>query len=225
MGNGLKTLRTRRGWSQAQAGTALGYSQAAYGKIENGQRRMSVELAERAAKLYGVSTAVVMGNEPLTETTTPALTDQVLPQPNARIGGPVDLRPTGEMLPVYGKAQGGCNGEFIFNGNELAYLPAPPFLRGVTGAYAVYVDGESMEPRYLAGETVYVHPHKPIRANDFVVIQLSTGDGEAPHGFIKQFISRDAKRVKLRQFNPTKTVEFPASRVVSIHKIVGSEHI
>lgn len=228
MGNRLRDLRQERNergkWTVADAAAAFGYSESGYLKLEV-RKSVKTDIAEKAAEIYGVSIDVVMGNKPLTQPQSRPLTADILPHPNARIGGPVDLRPTGETIPVFGVARGGSDGEFLFNGNELAYINTPPFLKGVAGAYAVYVAGESMEPRYLAGETVFVHPTKPVRSGDFVVIQLRAGDGEAPHGFIKQFISRDSRRVKVRQFSPAKTVEFAADRIVSIHKIVGSEHL
>ena len=40
------------------------------------------------------------------------------------------------------------------NGNQASEVLAPSTLAGVPGAYAVYVVGDSMEPRYFEGETV-----------------------------------------------------------------------
>jgi phage repressor protein C with HTH and peptisase S24 domain len=116
---------------------------------------------------------------------------------------------------------GGKDGRFIFNGQKLADVLAPPALLTVRDAYAVYVAGTSMEPRYRAGETVYVHPHLPVRAGDFVVVQLQpTEDGEPPAGYIKEFVSFDERRLRLRQYNPKKFILFPADTVGAVHRIV-----
>src|SRR5262249_26816986 len=61
-------------------------------------------------------------------------------------------------IPVYGHAMGGKDGEFVLNGNQVSEVLAPPNLSHVPDAYAVYVVGDSMEPRYFAGETVFVNP-------------------------------------------------------------------
>src|SRR5262249_44100415 len=61
-------------------------------------------------------------------------------------------------IPVYGHALGGKDGGFILSGNRVSEVLAPPNLAHVPDAYAVYVVGESMEPRYFAGETVFVNP-------------------------------------------------------------------
>jgi phage repressor protein C with HTH and peptisase S24 domain len=129
--------------------------------------------------------------------------------------------PAAAFIPVYGHAMGGGDGEFMLNGNRVSELPAPPVLANVPDAYAVYVVGETMEPRYFAGETVFVNPRLPISRGAFVVAQISKGDGH-PHAYVKRFVSQDARRLRLEQYNPKKVLEFPASAVVAIHRIVMS---
>lgn len=225
MAHRLKELRESKRWTIAEAARELGYSDSAYGKIEAGKRGLKAELIQRAAKVYGVSTAVVMGNEPLTRSRTPHLTVVQPDAPNANVGGPVDLLGAGETIPVYGQAMGGADGEFVLNGNKLNDIMAPPILRGVREAYAVYVVGESMEPRYLAGEAVHVHPHLPVRRGDFVVVQIAVDEHSPPHGYIKQFLSKNGDVIRLRQLNPDSEMEFPADQVVSVHRIVGSQYM
>lgn len=145
--------------------------------------------------------------------------------PNAKIAGPV--RKSDNLVPKFGAAAGGVHGEFPLNGNLTSYVPAHPNLQGVTDGYAVDVVGESMEPRYLAGETVYVNPQKPVRRGDFVIAQILPADpkdaeGNPPLAFLKRFVSRDEKFLKLEQLNPPEQLKFPASRVHSVHRIVGS---
>jgi phage repressor protein C with HTH and peptisase S24 domain len=112
-------------------------------------------------------------------------------------------------------------GEFVMNGQVVDTVECPPALDAVPDAYAVYVVGDSMEPRYYAGEIVYVHPNKPYKRGDFVVVQINVDGEEAPHGFIKQFVSLSPTTLTLCQFNPKKEIEFPRKKVVSIHRIVG----
>lgn len=142
------------------------------------------------------------------------------PEPrNARIGGAARL---GATVPVYGHAMGGKEGQFVLNGNKVADILAPPTLNGVIDAYAVYIVGTSMEPRYFPGEVVFVNPGLPVRKGDFVVAQVAgrEGEGEAPLAYVKQFISRDGKRMKLQQFKPKRTLEFPDNKIVSVHRII-----
>lgn len=79
-----------------------------------------------------------------------------------------------------------------------------------------------MEPRFFPGEIVYVNPRAPVRRGDFVVVQVHGEEGEPPDAYIKRFVSYDEKRLRLFQYNPEKTLEFPRSVIISIHKIIIS---
>lgn len=126
--------------------------------------------------------------------------------------------------PVLGQSVAGPNGRFLLNGNEVARVFTPPMLEGVEGAYAVRVYGTSMEPRYEAGETVWLNPNEPVRRGDDVVVQLITDEENGRESYIKRFISQGSKVVKLWQHNPDEgeanEIEFDADRVFSIHKVV-----
>ena len=157
------------------------------------------------------------------------LEERVLKEQSFPIGRRYDLRtelvslPRGEWIPVYGQAVGGKDDEFVLSGNQVSEVLAPPTLLHVPNAYAVYVVGDSMEPRYFAGETVFVNPRLPISRGSFVVAQISKDqEAEKPRAYIKRFLSQDAKRLRLEQYNPKKIFEFSTSTVVAIHRIVMS---
>src|SRR3984957_2089751 len=145
--------------------------------------------------------------------------DAALPERNAALAGPV--RFTGK-IPLYGQAEGGADGQFPLNGSLINEIDAPPPLAGVAGAYAVMVVGTSMEPRYFAGEAVYVSPRVPVRAGDFVVAQVAAHEGEPPLAYVKRYLGRSDKSVRFEQLNPAKRLTFPADRIVSIHRVVMS---
>jgi len=126
------------------------------------------------------------------------------------------------LIPIYGHAVGGKDGEFILAGNQVSEVLAPPCLSHTPGAYAVYVVGDSMEPRYFAGETVFVNPRLPISRGAFVVAQILSAPETVPRAYVKRFVSQDAKRLRLEQYNPKKVLEFTIPTVVSVHRIVMS---
>jgi hypothetical protein len=137
--------------------------------------------------------------------------------PNA---GPRRPMPIAGVIPVYGQAVGGIDGKFVLNGNKIADILAPPRLANVPDAYAVYVVGNSMEPRYFAGEAVFVNPRLPVRSGDFVVVQIAASEGDPPDAYVKRFVHQDGKFLRLEQFNPKKTLKFPTSRVATLHRII-----
>src|SRR5260370_8095669 len=134
----------------------------------------------------------------------------------------VPIRGATGWIPVYGHAVGGKDGEFVLSGNQVSEVLAPPSLLHVRDAYAVYVVGDTMEPRYFAGETVFVNPRLPISRGSFVVAQISKAEEPEPRAYLNRFLSHPGKLLTLEQYNPKKVLEFPASTVVAIHRIVMS---
>lgn len=137
---------------------------------------------------------------------------------NARLGA--SLPDPSVKIPVYGQAVGGIDGEFVMNGDRLEDVFAPPILSSVAEAYAVYVAGESMEPRYFDGEIVFVNPVKRVRRGDFVVAQIQAEEHGPRLAYVKRFVRWNAQVLVLSQYNPEKELHFAASQVVSVHLVV-----
>lgn len=125
-------------------------------------------------------------------------------------------------MPTYSGAIAGEDGLFEFNGQILDRVRRPPRLLGVKDAYALYVLGESMVPWREHGDLVYVHPHLPVKPNDYVVVQLKqeTDGGPIP-AYIKRLVRRTAKDVQLLQYNPRKEFTILVKRIHSVHHIMG----
>lgn len=127
-------------------------------------------------------------------------------------------------VPVLGQTIMGPNGRFVLNGQEIDRVFMPPTLAGVDGAYAVRVYGTSMEPRLREGMTVWLHPREIARSGDDVVVQVRTNDGDGFESYLKEFVSKSSKVLRLKQLNPgpgeTADIEIEADRVFSIHKVM-----
>lgn len=59
MGNKLKELRASKGWTHDQAASAMGVSRGQFIKLERGERRLTVEYINQAARAFGVRPADV----------------------------------------------------------------------------------------------------------------------------------------------------------------------
>lgn len=210
----IKYVRKTAGLSQEKFGAELGVSRGAVGNWELGEGISTDKMREISEK-FGVS----MDWLAKSAGAPPAKISVPTPQ-NARVLGPLSMGP---LIPLFGQGSAGKDGEFPWNGERIQDVIAPPLLNGVRGAYAVLVAGDSMEPKYRSGDTVYVHPHLPARRGNFVVVQIHGDEGEPPLGYIKRFVSLDLRILKLEQLNPRKVLTFPAKRVKSIQKIVGNE--
>jgi phage repressor protein C with HTH and peptisase S24 domain len=137
----------------------------------------------------------------------------------------LDIPARGSMLrdlPVHGSAVGGVDGSFEMNGQVVEYVERPPSLSGARNAYGIYVQGDSMSPRFEAGWLVLVNPSRPVRRGDNVVVQLKGIDEHAPPlAYLKVFESRTPNNLIVRQFNPARMLEWPLSDVISVHRVVG----
>ena len=212
----LRLAREQAGFARASdAARAMGIEEPTYLGHENGSRGLS-RAAARYARFFGVSLDWLIDGRHDAGIAAASAPPPAPPR-NAVLGGPARF---GARIPAYGQAVGGKDGEFILNGNRIVDILAPPSLQGVPDAYAVYVVGDSMEPRYFAGEAVFVNPRLPVRRGDFVVAQIAVENGEAPHAYIKRFVAREARHLRLEQFNPKKMLEFPVGRVTSVHRII-----
>lgn len=137
---------------------------------------------------------------------------------NAELGGAININ---RKLPILGYAMAGDDGVLIFEqGRSFGETDCPPKLNSVPDAYAAKVVGDSMLDRYEHGEVVYVNPWATPRKGQYVIAQISRGEGEPYRGYIKRFISHDSTSLKLEQLNPKKLLTFPASQVRSVHLIV-----
>ena len=148
------------------------------------------------------------------------LQDGVGPSPSKAVA----LRPgSTDKLRVLGMAECGADGWSLWNGDVIDLIDRPASLVGVPNAYAVYVVGESMAPRYHPGEVVHIHPGRPIDIGAYVLVQRRPrAAGEAPLAVIKRLARRSGAKITLEQFNPPKLFDIKAGDIVSIHRVVGS---
>lgn len=103
-------------------------------------------------------------------------------------------------VPVIGMAQAGAKGYFddggypVGNGWDEVVFPD----LGDPNAFALEINGDSMEPVFRDGDLIVVSPAASIRRRDRVVVK--TRDGEV---MAKELARRTARQVVLNSFNPS----------------------
>jgi len=143
------------------------------------------------------------------------------PAPRSPLRAPAPI--ANDRMQVLGMAECGPDGWSLWNGDVIDMIARPANLAGVPGAYAVYVVGASMEPRYHPGELVHIHPGKPLTVGAYVLVQRRPkNDGDPPLAVIKRLARRTGSKIVLEQFNPPKSFEIKSDDIVSIHRVVGS---
>lgn len=210
----MKTAAKTLGQRVKERRTALGLSQPQLAKRVGGISQQAIQQLEKGGtSRYLVDIARALG------VTAEWLQDGHGPAPakpaSTRAREPQKLR-------VLGMAECGPDGWSLWNGDVIDMIDRPASLDGVEQAYAVYVVGASMEPRYHPGEVVHIHPGKPVNVGSYVLVQRRAKNGDTPRAVIKRLVKRTPAKLTLEQFNPAKTFEIKAEDIVSVHRVVGS---
>ncbi|MDZ7824143.1 MAG: S24 family peptidase [Ahrensia sp.] len=125
--------------------------------------------------------------------------------------------------PVLGTAAGSPIGTDILSNEPLEYVKCPPGLVGVRDAYMLWVNGSSMAPKFENGEPLFINPHRPVRQNDYVVVQVFENGGLK--ALVKRFIRDSEHTVELEQFNPPAKISIKKEQVHRIHRILTATEI
>ncbi len=145
--------------------------------------------------------------------------------------GPEDQTPvtknqtatSGGSIPILGKAAGSILGAEILSESAVDYLRVPSNVLNMKDAYALWVDGISMIPKFEPGEPIIGAPHRPVRPNDFVIAQVYQNGSLA--ALVKRFVSKNEHRIKLQQFNEPSFIEIPHQEVYRLDRILTTAEI
>jgi phage repressor protein C with HTH and peptisase S24 domain len=204
----------RAGHSQADLARHLRLAPSAVSRMLKGERQMKQLETVQVAAFLGVTPEEVLrhaveGPVPLPPGDTPR---------PSRGRPPAALSRAGDQIPIRSAGRGGTDQE-MFLDEAIGYAPRPANLSGVREAYAIYMVGDSMEPRYEQGWLLHVNPFKPPKhGRDVVVVKR----GNAV--LVKQFVGWEGDTLVLRQFNPPDTLRIPREEVRECHLIVGAAY-
>lgn len=221
----LREARIAAGYESAASFAARHkLTESLYRSNENGTRNLTIIMAKRYATLLGVSWQWLLGEgSDEVKINQQKITAGPHPKKGTTRSNTHVINENPDKLRVLGMAEGGRDGWAPFNGDVVQYITRPENLMGVPGAYAVFVRGKSMLPRYAPGEIIHINPGRPAEAGSYVLVQRRNPEDEnQPLAVVKRLVRRSAARVTLEQFNPPKTFDVPAKDIVSIHRVVGS---
>lgn len=151
------------------------------------------------------------------------------PEPSRGVGEGAPARwraPTTRRIPIYGYAAAGGDGERVAlaTGQVIDWIELPPLWQGSGEFFGVRVLGDSMEPRYHAGEIAVARAGLPPRRDADVIAEFNNDTA-----LLKTYKGARDGRVFLQQWNPEKSLDFDASSVRALHSVersarAGSSH-
>ena len=206
----------RAGRSQADLARHLGLPPSAVSRMLRGERQVKLLEAVHIAQFLGVPQEEVLRRAGDPDASPPPLEPMRRGRP-ARSAMPLSQPNRQDMIPIRSGARGGgSEREMFLQDGPIGFTPRPTNLAEVRDAYAIYMTGDSMEPRYIQGWLLHVNPFKPpIRGRDVVVYKRDQAV------LIKQFLRWNGDVLELRQLNPDETLQIPRTEVAECHLIVG----
>lgn len=193
---------------------AMGVSYQAVKRVLDGKTgAFSAENNSKAAQVLGVDSDWLASGEGLAVVPT-----RKPSEPSNVEAGPNTLRPV-QLVPVVGEVKGGDDGYF----EELQYPvghgegTVPYWVRD-PHAYALRVKGDSMSPRFRAGEFVVITPSIEAQPGNDVVVLLHNGKK-----LLKQLGWDRVDAIQLTSINngyAPMTIE--RSEISKIHRVAGS---
>lgn len=203
----VRAAREKRELSQAQLGALIGIKQASIQSIEKGETARSKYLPEIARELGIAPDAVGLPPEP------PAGMAAV-----ADIYGPKDFR-------IYSAAEGGP-GEIIRSVEPVDWWPRPIEVQRVTGAYGMYIVGESMIPEFRPGHVAVINPNLP-HVGDKPYIFYAETEAGVVRATVKLLRKQSSDSWHVTQHNPPPGLKhdftLPKRLWRIAHRIVGRQ--
>lgn len=237
-GKEIQAARKRAGLTQAELAEKVGVEQGTVARWEGGGISVPTKRLKDVAAATGITLAELMdpgapsmaaGGIAGSNGATPpkAVADSA-----REFAQPISALP--RDLPVLGSALA-ADLEIDSNGqcvrverlelgiaDIIEHVRRPLAFARNAGAYALYVTGASMEPRYDAGDMIYVDPRRPPSRGDDVVVQLRGGNDQAEGivcAMIKRLVRQSSTIVELEQYNPPLRFTLPMSQVAEIHRV------
>lgn len=177
------------------------------------------------AKVIGFDASEFVGPQPQPASAAPLAEYRIdmfnwpkdIPVSGTVLGAALQFRSDGQIVMVERTE--------ITSSDPIDYVRRPPALANAKAAYALYVVGSSMEPRYEQGELIYVDPRRPPSIGDHVVVQLRDGNGhdgdeQVVSALVKRLVRRTSTHLELAQYNPAQTFSVPLSAVKQVHRVV-----
>jgi phage repressor protein C with HTH and peptisase S24 domain len=202
------------GHSQADLARHLGLPPSAVSRMLRGERQIKLLEAVQIAQFLGVTQDEVSSHAGEGGETPPTTGRRGRP-PRAMTGQPA-IMPRHDAMPIRSAGRGGGEQRMFLEDGPIGYTARPANLAGVRDAYAIYMVGDSMHPRYEQGWLLHVNPFKPpTRGRDVVVYKSDQAV------LIKQFVGWTDDALVLHQLNPDQEIRVPRAEVAECHLIVG----
>lgn len=210
-------LETTPGLTQRGLAEALGVNPSAVNRMIHGFRQIKVDEIPIIEHYLGQKYDVGRG-EPLVVGPSDQAYRSLQASPSA--GGFAEQGGleswSDNVVPVYHLS---CEekGSLVMDKAKIVdWVARHPFQRGLERAFSLYMQGESMAPRYLPGELVYLHPGRPPEAGKDCLVEKNSGEI-----VVGRFVAQGKKTCQVSLLNPDEVVDIPLADLQAIYPVIG----
>ncbi|RCL02184.1 MAG: Peptidase S24-like protein [Candidatus Tokpelaia sp. JSC189] len=147
-----------------------------------------------------------------------------VPISNISTANNVEIPITNTMLldiPILGVAAGNhTHGAFQLEATVINYVRRPPAIATAKNVYGLYVEGDSMQPLHKAADLLILHPGRPARIGDSVVIQFKTSESGYLEAILGILYKRDGKIVEIEKLNPHALIKLETRTIMTVHRVL-----
>lgn len=169
----LKAARLAAGLNVQQLAKAVGYSVATYQDIEDGRSQMGEKMAAKVARVLGIPVEdLTNGSDHPPERGGMAGTFGTTPE---IVMGPGMENARAKFVPLLSMAQ--CGAMMAYDDTAYDHSGFVCFNPQDPRAFAVKLAGDSMQPKFDAGDVAVIYPSKPARNGGVVIAKLREEHG------------------------------------------------
>lgn len=225
--NGLAEAMQRAEMGSTALASLIGDSKQNVTRWANQSRRLTPVAAEKIAPHLKTTAAALL-------LVAPGAVVPSAPSPIVReaILGPdiSDMRRGPRDVPVLGITIGGDTDDdddrdpdFWLNGEVVNYVVRPSGLSHVKDLFSLYVQGDSMWPRYEENDLIFLTKAAPAIGDD-VVIELHKKAEDGDHAtFVKRLVRRRGSYLTVRQYNPDKEIDFSIKEIRNLFRVIPTK--
>lgn len=214
----LKFAREKRGLSQPALAGLVKITFQSIQAIENGGGTKHLNAIARALNVRLDWLEDGLGEMELSN-------EQNKPHPDSSLDevkmiGPTPGRDISDTIPLRA-ARGGDDMEMFVEDDPIDYHPRPPVLAGVSGAYSMWVSGNSMVPIVRPGCTLHVNPNVRPQPGEIVIVWKRN-----KAILVKEYVRRSSDLLTLKEYSGTvegTTFTVPLADTLAVHKVVGMD--
>ena len=223
----LKTLRRARGFTLEILSELTGISPSYLSRLEGGARRLNTDLLERLSTVLGCQPGDLLNPTSAPNSTQRLFSHSAGSAPietspgAARTTEPQKDLPVYAFSPVFGESPSEQAQARVDFSAPADWTFRPPQLIGVSKAFALYASNDDFGPKYASGDTLFVHPSRPLSAGCSVVVVTREDatlvrqfHGWEPHAILLMPLGRNALTAEIEAL--------PKEHVKAVYKVIGT---